>query len=136
MKLLKAKQIDYPQWYAEYDLNSLTITVDRFNKKLIKKVAEDIYVNGLVYPIVIRSPYKDYQTDPNPDVSSLSNEERSKVFNVFVGNKRIIAARMLDYTHISAYHVKRDEDARMLCGKTQIRDFLTDWSGELDGAFR
>lgn len=136
MKLLKAKQIDYPQWYAEYDLNNLVITVDRFDKKLIKKVAQDISENGLIYPIVIRSPYKEYQTEPNPDVSSLSNEERNKVFHVFVGNKRIIAARMLDYTHISAYHVKRDEDARMLCGSTQIRDFLTNWSGELDGAFR
>ena len=136
MKLLKAKKIQHPQWYAEYDLNLLKITVSRFDKKMIKKVAEDIAVNGMYFPIVIWSPYKEYQTEPNPDVSGLSNDERDKVFGIHTGNKRVIAARMLEYTHISAYHVRRDEDARMLCGSTCIREFLTDWSGELDGAFR
>lgn len=135
MKLLKAKKIQHLQWYAEYDLNLLKITVNRFDKKMIKKVAEDISINGMYFPIVIASPYKEYQTEPNPDISNLNNDERDKVFNVYVGNKRVIAARMLEYTHISAYHVRRDEDARMLCGLTQIREFLTDWSGDLDGTF-
>ena len=90
---------------------------------MVEKVVEDIRQRGLIYPIVIRSPYKEYQTEPDPDVSQFSGEERKKVFNIHVGNKRVMAAKRLGYTHISAYHVKRDEDARMLCGSTQIREF-------------
>lgn len=127
MRLLKAERNDYPQWYAEYPLNILKITVDRFDGEMVEKVFKDIEEKGLIHPIVIRSPYKEYQTDPNPDVSKFNGAELQKVFNIHVGNKRIMAARRLGYTHISAYHVKRDEDARMLCGSTQIRGFLTDW---------
>jgi hypothetical protein len=94
---------------------------------MVEKVLKDIAENGLIHPIVIRSPYKEYQTEPDPDVSQFSGEERKKVFNIHVGNKRVMAAKRLGYTHISAYHVKRDEDARMLCGSTQIRGFLTNW---------
>ena len=96
---------------------------------MVDKVCKDVSENGLIYPVVIRSPYKEYQTDPNPNISNFSSEELKKVFNVFVGNKRIMVAKQLGFTHISAYHVKRDEDARMLCAKTQIRSFLTDWEG-------
>ena len=101
--------------------------MDRFDGEMVEKVFKDIEEKGLIHPIVIRSPYKEYQTDPNPDVSKFNGAELQKVFNIHVGNKRIMAARRLGYTHISAYHVKRDEDARMLCGSTQIRGFLTDW---------
>ena len=108
-------------------MDILTITVDRFDKQMVESVFQDITEKGLIHPIVVRSPYLEYQTDPNPDVSSLTDDERKKVFNVFVGNKRVTVAKRLGYTHISAYHVKRDEDARMLCGSTQIRNFLTNW---------
>jgi len=127
LRLLKAERNDYPQWYAEYLLSILKITVDRFDNEMVEKVFKDIEEKGLIHPIVIRSPYKEYQTDPNPDVSQFNGEQRKKVFNIHVGNKRVVAAKRLGYTHISAYHVKRDEDARMLCGSTQIRKFLTNW---------
>ena len=133
MNLLKAQNNDHPQWYAEYALNHLELSITRYDKKMVQKIKEDISSNGLVHPIVVRSPYKEYQTDPNPDVSKLTDAERKKVFNVYIGNKRVLVAKELGYTHISAYHVKRDEDARMLCGTTQIRDFLTNWSGDIDG---
>ena len=125
--MLRAERNYYPKWYAEYPLDILTITVDRFDKQMVESVFQDITEKGLIHPIVVRSPYLEYQTDPNPDVSSLTADERKKVFNVFVGNKRVTVAKRLGYTHISAYHVKRDEDARMLCGSTQIRNFLTNW---------
>ena len=125
MKLLKAERNDYPNWYAEYPLDILTITVDRFDEKMIESLSQDITEKGLIHPIVVRSPYLEYQTDPNPDVSGLTSDERKKVFYIFVGNQRVTVAKRLGYTHISAYHVKRDEDARMLCGSTQIRNFLT-----------
>lgn len=127
MKLLKAERNDYSQWYAEYPLNILKVTVDRFDKEMVEKVFKNIEEKGLVHPIVIRSPYKEYQTDPNPDVSSFNGEELQKVFNIFIGNKRVEVAKRLGYTHISAYHVKKDEDARMLCGTTQMREFVTNW---------
>jgi len=103
------------------------MSIDRFDSAVVDKLVEDIKEFGLIHPIVIRSPYKDYQTEPNPDISELADDEIKKVFNIFVGNKRVVAATRLGYTHISAYHVKRDEDARMLCGATQIRGFLTNW---------
>ena len=125
MKLLKAERNDYPNWYAEYPLDILTITVDRFDEKMIESLSQDITEKGLIHPIVVRSPYLEYQTDPNPDVSGLTSDERKKVFYIFVGNQRVTVAKRLGYTHISAYHVKRDEDARMLCGSTQMREFVT-----------
>ena len=125
--MLRASKNDYPQWYAEYPLDILKITVIRFDEEMIEKIKKDIEEKGLIHPIVIRSPYLEYQTDPNPDVSNLSASEKQKVFNVFIGNKRIAVAKRLGYTHISAYHVKRDEDARMLCGTTQMREFVTNW---------
>jgi hypothetical protein len=125
--VLRAERNDYPKWYAEYPLDILTITVDRFDEKMIESLSQDITEKRLIHPIVVRSPYLEYQTDPNPDVSKFNNEEIKKVFNIYVGNKRVIAAKRLGYTHISVYHVKRDEDARMLCGSTQIRGFLTNW---------
>lgn len=133
MKLMKAIHNDHPQWYAEYPLDILELSITRYDEKMVDKTQKDIEQNGMIYPIVVRSPYKEYQTDPNPDVNKFTSAERKKVFNVYIGNKRVIAAKRLGYTHISAYHVKRDEDARMLCGTTQIRNFLTDWSGDLNG---
>jgi hypothetical protein len=127
LKLLQANRNDHPQWYAEYPLDILTITVDRFNNEMVEKVRADIEERGLIYPIVVRSPYLQYQTDPNPDVSNLSAIEKQKVFNIFIGNQRVTVAKRLGYTHISAYHVKRDEDARMLCCTTQMREFVNNW---------
>lgn len=125
MRVLKAQRNDHLQWYAEYPLDILKITVDRFDNEMIEKVKKDIEEKGLIHPIVIRSPYTEYQTDPNPDVSNLSTSECQKVFNIFIGNQRVTVARRLGYTHISAYHVKKDEDARMLCVQTQMREFVT-----------
>jgi hypothetical protein len=125
LKLLKAERNDYPNWYAEYPLDILTITVDRFDEKMIESLSQDITEKGLIHPIVVRSPYLEYQTDPNPDVSGLTSDDCKKVFNIFIGNQRVTVAKRLGYTHISAYHVKRDEDARMLCGSTQMREFVT-----------
>ena len=127
MKVLRASINDYPQWYAEYPLDILTITVDRFDNEMVEKIKADIEEKGLIHPIVVRSPYLEYQTDPNPDVSNLSASEKQKVFCIFIGNQRVTVAKRLGYTHISAYHVKRDEDARMLCGTTQMREFVTNW---------
>ena len=124
MRLLKAKRNDYPRWYAEYDIEDLTITFDGFKEAMIDKLTKDITDKGLLHPIVIRSPYKEYQTDPNPDVSDLTAEERQKVFNIYIGNQRVTAAKRLGYTRISAYHVKRDEDARMIVNQTQMREFV------------
>ena len=124
MRLLKAKRNDYPRWYAEYDIEDLTITFDGFKEAMIDKLTKDIADKGLLHPIVIRSPYKEYQTDPNPDVSDLTAEERQKVFNIYIGNQRVTAAKRLGYTRISAYHVKRDEDARMIVNQTQMREFV------------
>jgi hypothetical protein len=127
MRVLKSQRNDHPKWYAEYPLDILKITVDRFDDEMVEKVEKDIEEKGLIHPIVIRSPYLEYQTEPNPDASNLSTSEKQKVFNIFIGNQRVTAAKKLGYTHISAYHVKRDEDARMLCEKTQMREFVTNW---------
>ena len=124
MKLLKASRNDHPQWYAEYDIDWLTMTFDGFENEKIERLSDNVSRHGLVHPIVIRSPYAEYQTEPNPDVSKFTSEERKKVFNIFVGNQRVVVAKKLGYTHISAYHVKTDQDARKLTSQTQMREFI------------
>lgn len=124
-KLLRSKYNNYPEWYAEYPINILTTTFDNFNSSILDKLKQDVLDNGLIHPIVIRSPFGDYQTDPNPLVDNLSQEEIEKIFYVYVGNQRIKVAEELGYTYISVYHVKADEDARFLVHETQMQDFVT-----------
>jgi len=84
------------------------------------KMEADMVERGMVHPIILFSPYKEHQTDPNPDFTGRNKRE---VLRVYMGHKRIYVAKKLGYTHISTYHVKTDEDARFLCGKTTIREF-------------
>ncbi len=122
--LLKAVRNDYPDWYAEYKISDLNMTFNGFKEETIKRLVHDIKQNGLIHPIVIRSPYLEFQTDPNPDVSLLSEDDRRKVFYIHIGNQRVTAAKELGFTHISVYHVKKGEDAQMITLQTQMREFL------------
>lgn len=122
MKLLKSSNNDYPKWYAEYPLDWLTETFTNYSEDIQQRLERDICDRGLLNPIVIRSPYAEHQTEPYPKVAP---KDRKKVFWVYVGNNRVKVAKRLGYTHISAYHVKKDEDARMLSNKTQIKEFVT-----------
>lgn len=76
----------------------------------------------MIHPIIIFSPYSEYQTDPNPKLPAKESLKR-EILRVYMGHKRIWVAKELGCTHISAYHVRTDEDARFLCGKTTIREF-------------
>ena len=120
MKLLKANQIDYPEFYAEYPINDLGVFMDKLPMHFMPTMRADMEARGMVHPIILFSPYKEHQTDPNPDFTGRNKRE---VLRVYMGHKRIYVAKKLGYTHISTYHVKTDEDARRLCGKTTIREF-------------
>lgn len=120
MKLLKASSTEFPQWYAEYPIEDLGVFMDKLPMDFMPKIQADIELRGMIYPIIIFSPYKEHQTDPNPDFKGRNKKE---VLRIYMGHKRIYVAKALGYTHISAYHVKTDEDARFLCGKTTIREF-------------
>ena len=120
MKLLKAQNINHPHWYAEYPIEDLGIFMDKLPIHFMPKMEEDMVNRGMIYPIIIFSPYKEHQTDPNPDFSGRNKRE---VLRIYMGHKRVYVAKKLGYTHISAYHVKTDEDARALCGETTIREF-------------
>ena len=122
MKLLKSSNNDFPQWYAEYPLEWLTETFNNYQEEIQQRLEQDIKTKGLINPIVIRSPYPEHQTNPYPKVAL---KDKEKVFWVYVGNNRIKVAKRLGYTHISAYHVKKDEDARMLANKTQMKEFVS-----------
>ena len=122
MKLLKSFNNDYPKWYAEYPLEWLTETFTNYSEDVQQRLEKDICDRGLLNPIVIRSPYTEHQTEPYPKVAP---KNREKVFWVYVGNKRVKVAKKLGYTHISTYHVKKDEDARMLVCQTQMKEFVT-----------
>ena len=117
---MKSIHNDYPQWYAEYPIEDLGVFMDRLPMDFMPKMEADMVERGMVHPIIIFSPYKEHQTDPNPDFSGKNKRE---VLRVYMGHKRIHVAKKLGFTHISAYHVKTDEDARFLCGKTSIREF-------------
>ena len=120
MRLLKANQIEFPEFYAEYTIEDLGVFMDKLPMYFMPTMQADMEARGMVHPIIIFSPYKEHQTDPNPDFTGRNKRE---VLRVYMGHKRIHVAKNLGYTHISAYHVKTDEDARFLCGKTTIREF-------------
>ena len=120
MKLLKSNKNDFPQFYAEYAIDDLGIFMDKLPMHFMPKIQADIIERGMVHPIIIFSPYKEHQTDPNPDFTGRNKKE---VLRVYMGHKRLYVAKQLGYTHISSYHVKTDEDARFLCGETTIREF-------------
>jgi ParB-like chromosome segregation protein Spo0J len=127
LNLLKAKNNEFPEFYTEYPLEQLSISVVRFDEVMVEKTKQDILEKGLINPIVVWSLDERYRTKPNPDISGMATSIRNKVFNVHVGNKRVRIARELGYTHISVYHVAEYEDAGMVSGKTQMREFVTNW---------
>ena len=127
MNLLKAKNNEFPQFYVEYPISELSISVVRFDEQMVEKIKQDIVEKGLLNPIVVWSLDERYRTEPNPDTSGMASSIRRKVFNVHVGNNRVRIAKELGYTHISAYHVSAYEDASMVSGRTQMREFVTNW---------
>jgi len=122
MRLLKSNQNDFPKWYAEYALDDLGVFMDRLPMDFMPKMEADMVERGMIHPIIIFSPYKEWQRDPNPELPN-KERDRREILRVYMGHKRIYVARKLGYTHISAYHVKTDEDSRFLCGHITIREF-------------
>ena len=108
-------------------MEQLSISVVRFDEQMVEKIKQDIVEKGLLNPIVVWSLDERYRTEPNPDTSGMASSIRKKVFTVHVGNNRVRIARELGYTHISAYHVSAYEDASMVSGRTQMREFVTNW---------
>ena len=122
MNLLKSERNDFPQWYAEYAIEDLGVFMDKLPMHFMPKMEADMIERGMVHPIILFSPYKEYQTDPNPELP-VNTRARKEILRVYMGHKRIHVAKKLGYTHISAYHVRTDEDARALCGHITIREF-------------
>ena len=85
-------------------------------------IKADIEQRGMVHPIIVFSPYEQYQTDPNP-VLPEKESWRKEILRVYMGHKRVWVAKELGYSHISAYHVRTDQQARALCAHTTIREF-------------
>ena len=96
--------------------------MDKLPMQFMPKMEADIVFRGMVHPIILFSPYVEWQRDPNPELP-VNTRARKEILRVYMGHKRIYVAKKLGYTHISTYHVKTDEDARFLCGKTTIREF-------------
>ena len=91
-------------------------------KAFLPVIKADIEQRGMVHPIIIFSPYEQYQTDPNP-VLPVKESVRKEILRVYMGHKRVWVARELGYSHISAYHVRKDKQARALGGHTTIKEF-------------
>ena len=121
-KLLKSQVNDFPHWYAEYAIDDLGIFMDKLPEKFLPVIESDILNRGMIHPIIVFSPWAEYQTDPNP-VLPESVSKRKEILRVYMGHKRVWVAQKNGYTHISAYHVRTDEDARFVCVKTTIREF-------------
>ena len=122
MKILKSQINEFPQFYAEYAIDDLGVFMTQLPVKFLPVIKADIEIRGMIHPIIIFSPWAEYQTDPNPELPPKTSVKR-EILRVYMGHKRIWVAQQLGYTHISAYHVRTDEDARFLCGKTTIREF-------------
>ena len=121
-RLLKSQRNDFPQFYAEYCIEDIGVFMDKLSEKFLPVFEKELLDNGMVHPIIIFSPYSDYQTDPNPELPD-DLKKRKEVLRVYMGHKRMWFARKHGYTHISAYHVRTDKDARFLSDKTAIRKF-------------
>ena len=122
MRILKAQRNDFPEFYAEYNIDDLGIFMDKLPVAFLPVIKADIEQRGMIHPIIIYSPYEQYQSDPNP-VLPAKTSLRREILRVYMGHKRVWVARELGYTHISAYHVRKDKQARALCGHTTIREF-------------
>lgn len=122
MKILKSQVNEFPQFYAEYAIDDLGVFMTQLPVKFLPVIKADIEKRGMIHPIIIFSPWAEYQTDPNPELP-IKESVKKEILRVYMGHKRIWVAKELGYTHISAYHVRTDEDARFLCGKTTIREF-------------
>lgn len=96
--------------------------MNKLPEKFLPIIEEDILKRGMIHPIIVFSPYVEYQTDPNLTLPEKINE-RKEVLRVYMGHKRVWVAQKHGYTHISAYHVRTDKDARFVCDKTTIREF-------------
>lgn len=122
LKLLKANQIDFPEFYAEYAIEDLGIFMYKLPMNFMPKMEADMLARGMVHPIIVFSPYEEWQRDPNCELP-VNTRAKKEILRVYMGHKRIYVAKKLSYTHISAYHVRTDKDARFLCDKTTIREF-------------
>ena len=122
MKILKAQRNDFSEFYAEYNIDDLGIFMDKLPVAFLPVIKADIKQRGMIHPIIIYSPYEQYQSDPNP-VLPAKTSLRKEILRVYMGHKRVWVARELGYTHISAYHVRKDKQARALGGHTTIREF-------------
>jgi hypothetical protein len=122
LRTLKAQRNDFPEFYAEYSIDDLGIFMDKLPIAFLPIIKADIEQRGMVHPIIIFSPYEQYQTDPNP-VLPAKTSWRREILRVYMGHKRVWVARELGYSHISAYHVRTDKQARALGGHTTIREF-------------
>ena len=122
MKILKAQRNDFSEFYAEYNIDDLGIFMDKLPVAFLPVIKADIEQRGMIHPIIIYSPYEQYQSDPNP-VLPAKTSLRKEILRVYMGHKRVWVARELGYTHISAYHVRTDKQARALGGHTTIREF-------------
>jgi hypothetical protein len=122
LKLLKANQIDFPEFYAEYAIEDLGVFMDKLPMNFMPKMEADMLARGMVHPIIVFSPYEEWQRHPNPELP-VNTRAKKEILRVYMGHKRIYVAKKLSYTHISAYHVRTDKDARFLCAETTIREF-------------
>lgn len=122
MRLLKSHKNDFPHFYAEYAIDDLGVFMDKLPIAFLPIIKADIEQRGMIHPIIIFSPYEQYQRDPNAELPQ-DTRSRREILRVYMGHKRIWVAKELGYTHISAYHVRTYDDAHRLCGHTTIREF-------------
>ena len=107
MKLLKAKNILWPEWYKEYSIKQLE-NFYNYDRLLLKGnrtesqkfrldcLMEDMDENGLLYPIIVS--WTGYR--------------------VSVGHQRVWYAYKRGYTHISCYHCSTQADVDMVMSST------------------
>jgi len=122
LKALRAKTNEFPHWYAEYAIDDLGVFMNKLPEKFLPVIEADILQRGMIHPIIVFSPYAEYQTDPNPALPEKTSK-RKEILRVYMGHKRIWVAQQHGYTHISAYHVRREKDARILSERTRIAEF-------------
>ena len=118
-KILKSKHNDFPEYYTEIELKNLTYKWDNVPvnewiefaeeyKIPYKNLYDDLSKKGLLYPVIVR-------------------ETRPGIIRKWhCGGRRIIWAKINNYTHISAYKIPnwQTEESQQLGEKISEQQFI------------
>jgi hypothetical protein len=124
LKLLKANQIDFPEFYAEYAIEDLGIFMDKLPMNFMPKMEADMLARGMVHPIIVFSPYEEWQRDPNCELpvntrakKEILSHNPSGFSENLIKNQKLMEALFLDTPNLKKARQDLEQDPKILATK-------------------